>query len=106
MGDYTNDSSVFIKNGARLEGKFSGVISKEQIERLAQLVHKNGFFALKDKYIEEGVFDAPPTSTTVKCGGETKSVFDNMSKGGEKLSEIKTAIYETAQETKWQVERK
>lgn len=103
---YRNNSSAFVKNGYGLEGKFSGVISKEQFERLTQLVHKNGFFALKDKYIEEGVFDAPPTSTTVKYGEKTKTVSDNMSKGGEKLSEIKAAIYGTATETKWQVERK
>ncbi len=103
---YRNNASAFVKNGASLQGNFSGVISKEQFERLAQLVHKNGFFALKDEYIEEGVRDAPPTSTTVIYGGKTKTVSDNTSKGGEKLSEIKTAIYETAQETKWEIERK
>lgn len=113
---YRNNTSDFVKNGASikngvskgasLDGTFSGDISKEQFERLAQLVHKNGFFDLKDDYNDLTVHDVSPTLTTVIYGGKTKAVSDNIGKGGEKLSEIKATIYKTAQETKWQVERK
>lgn len=98
---YRSNSSAFVKNENRLEGSFSGVITKEQFDRLTQLVRKNGFFELEEKYIDLGVRDAPPSTTIVIYGGKTKRVSDNMGKGGEKLSEIKQAIYQTGKETKW-----
>ncbi|MEP6923896.1 MAG: DUF6438 domain-containing protein [Pyrinomonadaceae bacterium] len=98
---YRSNSSAFVKTENKLEGNFSGVITKEQFDRLAQLINKNGFFSMQDKYIEKGVHDAPPTFTKVVYDGKTKEVSDNLGKGGEKLSEIKRAIKQTAEEIKW-----
>ena len=105
-GLYRSNSSAFVKKGNILEGSFSGVITKEQFDRLTQLVRKNGFFELGEKYIDLQVHDAPPSTTTVDYGGKTKQVSDNMSKGGEKLSEIKKAIYQTGTETNWRIAEK
>ncbi|MEO8073641.1 MAG: hypothetical protein ABI686_10390 [Acidobacteriota bacterium] len=41
---YRSNAPAFVKNQYGLDGKFSGVIGKEQFERLTQLVDKNGFF--------------------------------------------------------------
>lgn len=104
---YRRNSSAFVKNENGLERSFSGVIPKEQFDQLAQLVRKNGFFQLKEKYIDfSGVRDASLSTTTVIYGGKTKNVSDNMSTGGEKLSEIKQAIYQMGLETNWRIAEK
>lgn len=55
----------------------------------------------------EIVKDAPPDFTKViYISGKTKEVSDNLDNGGEKLAEIKRAIYEAAKETKWENGRK
>lgn len=84
-----------------LEGVFNGKLSSEQFEKLSQLIVKNGYFSLSNKYEVPGLMDAPPTITKVFYSNGQKEVSNQQKKGGEKLSEIETAIYTMTSEIDW-----
>jgi hypothetical protein len=108
---YVNNPAAFVESkntygDFHLEGNFVGNITDEQFEQLAHLVDKNGFFSMSEKYVELAM-DAPPDFTkVVYSSGKTKEVSDNLDNGGEKLSEIKRAIYNRAKEMKWEKAQK
>lgn len=103
---YKANSSLFKKiegqsGDIKFEGIFKGKISAEQFEKLSQLIVKNGYFSLNDRYEVPGLMDAPPTITRVSHSGGQKEIINQSNKGGEKLSEIEKAIYNTASEVDW-----
>lgn len=108
---YVGNPTAFVEtknqyNDIHLKGSFSGKISKEKFEKISDLVSKNEFLSMKEKNVETAN-DAPPDFTKVSyVSGKTKEVSDNLDNGGEKLAEIKRAIYEAVKETKWESERK
>lgn len=107
---YVNDPTAFVETknqykDIHLKGSFSGRISKEKFEKISELINKNEFLSMKENNVELAN-DAPPAFTKViYVSGKTKEVSDNLDNGGEKLAEIKRAIYDAAKETKWESER-
>ncbi len=81
------DSSQF-----RLEGVFTGQVSKERFDQLAKLIVENDYFSMKDEYIDRQLMDAPPKRTRVVYLGGAKEIRNQLGKGGKLLSEIEEAI--------------
>lgn len=104
---YLKNPTAFVEtknsyNDIHLKGSFSGNIFRDNFEQLAELINKNGFISMSDKNVELAK-DAPPDFTKViYASGAAKEVSDNLGNGGEKLAEIKRAIYDAAKEIKWE----
>lgn len=108
---YIGNPTAFVEtknqyDDIHLKGAFSGKISNEKFGKITGLINKNEFLAMNEKNVESAK-DAPPDFTKViYVSGKTKEVSDNLDNGGEKLAEIKRAIYDVAKETKWESGRK
>jgi hypothetical protein len=101
-GLYRKDSSIFIvEKGSsgdfKLNGSFTGNITKEQFEKLAQNLQSNDFFSIVEKESGDVRTDAPPNFIKVVYAGKTKEVSD----ANNDLSSIETSIIETADKTTW-----
>lgn len=92
---YKSDPTAFIKDQKNLKGVFMGNLSNEQFDRLAQIIEKNDSF-LRNEERGEVLTDAPPNVLTIVFGNKTKMIFHNAGNVIEKITEIETAIYQTA----------
>lgn len=97
---YRKDSSTFAEvkdsdSDVELKGIFTGKITKEQFEKLAQNLSNNGFFSIIEKGSSGVTLDAPPNFIKAVYAGKIKE----MSDADNDLSSIRTAIIETAKET-------
>jgi hypothetical protein len=85
---------------AKREGKYRGHISKEQFERLAEVIVENDYFSLDDKYHAE-VTDSDTITTSVVFSGGRKRVEDFGRGGGERLTNIEREIDKVAEQIVW-----
>jgi len=104
---YQKDSSTFhqVKDSSgdvKLKGIFTGKITKEQFEKLAQNLRSNGFFSIVEIESSDLKLDAPPNFIKAVYAGKTKEISDENNN----LSSIETVIIGTAKETKWLVKNK
>ena len=98
---FTKTPESFDSSQFRLEGIFTGQVSKEQFDQLAKLIVENGYFSMKDEYIDREIMDAPPTMTRVVYPGGAKEIRNQLGKGGKRLSDIEGAISKAAEEIEW-----
>lgn len=103
---YKSSRESFVKtrnNGGSeyIRGISKATASQEQFSRLADLIVRNGYFSMNDRYEIPGLMDAPPDITRVVYSGGEKTVSNQGDKGGPKLNEIQKAISATLNELDW-----
>ena len=101
---YKSNPTAFVKDQKNLKGLFTGNLSNEQFNQLAQIIEKNDLF-LRNEERGEVLTDAPPNVLTIVFGNKTRMIFHNAGNVNEKISEIETAIYQTAKDIKWESHR-
>ncbi len=85
-----------------MNGIFTGNITKEQFEKLAQNLRSNGFFSIVEKDSSDLILDTPPNFIKAVYAGKTKQVSDAKND----LSSMKIAILGTVEETIWVVKNR
>ena len=85
-----------------IRGLSKATATSEQLSDLADLIVRNGYFSMYDRYEIPGLMDAPPTITRVVHSGGEKTVSNQGGKGGPKLDEIQKAIYALISLLDWQ----
>lgn len=103
---YKSARDSFVKTSNKGSSDFIRGISKatasqEQLSRLADLLVRNGYFSMNDRYEIPGLMDAPPDITRVVYSGGEKTVSNQGGKGGPKLNEIQKAINALLNELEW-----
>lgn len=95
------DGSAVYKgeHGVERLGQYQGKIDRDQFDRLARLIHAQGFFQ-KDDYYAEPV-DAPTIVTSVVLGGKQKSIVKYEFSCPIELWAIDMAIEGVATQIKW-----
>lgn len=81
-----------------IRGISKAAASREQFSRVADLIVRNGYFSMNDRYEIPGLLDAPPDITRVVYSGGEKTVSNQGGRGGPKLNEIEEAM---ANELEW-----
>ncbi|MGI8545314.1 MAG: hypothetical protein ACR2MD_17785 [Aridibacter sp.] len=104
---YRKDSSTFYEvkhslGDVELNGNFTGKITEEQFDELAQNLRNKDFFAIFEKESSDLKLDVPTNFIKAFYAGKTREVSDVNND----LSSIKTAIIRTEEETKWLVKNR
>ena len=84
-----------------VRGTSNATASAEQFSRLAELIVRNEYFSMDDRYEVPGLMDAPPDITRVVYKGGEKTVSNQGDKGGPKLAEIEQAVHAVLNELDW-----
>lgn len=82
-------------------GQFTGVLPREQFQKLARLVEGQKYFSLRDRYAVSAT-DLPSMVVAVSRGGRRKTVVDYGNAGPLPLWTVQTAILGVAAGIRWQ----